>query len=321
MVEHVSRRVVLGWVSVPRGVEPSRISLLADDLVLASTYATPDASMSGSHSALRGGRHVEQEGGRGGGRKSGRTGADDPRHKWQGRLIEGPPDDRRNSTDEIRVFAFRIRGVWPFLRPRNRLTVQVDGRPLPIFRHGTYVQPRSRGKRSLAELRKLFAQGHLLSQSGQVVLSRRLDREWQQAVMALHDRVHREVQERFGLETFAIYGTLLGAVREAGPIGHDADFDTAYLSLHTDGAKAAAELVEVALGLVEAGLEVECAATALHVSDPDRPGERIDLFHCYFDRTGVLAMPFGVAGTTPFTRDNWAVSSPPRSSTGRSWSR
>ena len=297
MVEHVSRRLVIGWVSAPPQSAPTRVTLMADDMALASTYATSAPSMSGVHSAVRGG---------GAGGRARPDNARDPRRPWQGRLMPGPEDDRRNSQDQIRVFSFRVRGIWPFLRRRNRLTVQVDGHPLPIFRHGMWVQPPSRGKRSLDELRDLYEQGYLLSQGGQVRLSRTLDVQWQQAVMALHRRVHRVVADQFGYETFAIYGTLLGAVREAGPIGHDPDFDSAYLSDHHDGRSAAEELVEIAQALVRADLEVKCVATALHISDPERPGERIDLFHCYFDEDGAIAFPFGVAGTTPFTRDDWS---------------
>lgn len=304
MVEHFSRRLVVGWISLPADAPPARVSLVADDFVLASTYATASSAMSGSHSALRAGTAEKGgTGGRGGGDDVGT--AEDPRHDWQGTLIKGPDDDRRNSTEQIRVFSFRVRGIWPYVGRRTRLSVQVDGRPLPIFRHGTFLQPRGRGKHTLHELREKFAEGYLLNQQGQVALSRTLDRQWQDTMLRLHHRVHDLVAEKFGHRTFAIYGTLLGAVREGGPIGHDADFDTAYLSEHTHGARAAEELVEVALALVADGLEVECGATALHVSDPGRPGERIDLFHCYFDDDGAIAFPFGVAGTTPFTRDDW----------------
>ena len=72
MVEHVSRRLVVGWLSLPADAPPTRVSLVADDFVLASTYATASSAMSGSHSALRSG--TEGTGGKGGGEAPGRSG-------------------------------------------------------------------------------------------------------------------------------------------------------------------------------------------------------------------------------------------------------
>jgi SAM-dependent methyltransferase len=79
----------------------------------------------------------------------------------------------------------------------------------------------------------------------------------------------------------------------------------AYLSRHTRGPDAAAELQSVAVALVHDGLDVECHATALHIADPERPEHRIDLFHCYFDDTGAIAFPFGIAGRSRLTKDGW----------------
>ena len=293
VVEHFSRRLVTGWLSVPAGAPPSRVELLADDFVIVSTFATATSSMSGVNSVLRSG----------GKRDAGDAGK--PVHQWQGAMLKGPDDDRRNSGDEIRTFSFRVRGIWPYVKKSTRISIRVNGRPLPINQHGMFLRPRRHGEHSVAVLREMFDRGYLLDQVGRVSLTRTLDVGWQQAVMDLDERVGRTLAERFGHETFLIYGTLLGAVREGGVIGHDADFDSAYLSGHTRGPDAAAELQAVALALVHDGLDVECHATALHITDPERPEHRIDLFHCYFDESGAIAFPFGVAGRSRFTRDDW----------------
>ena len=51
--------------------------------------------------------------------------------------------------------------------------------------------------------------------------------------------------------------------------------------------------------LIARGFDVDCNATALHISDSEY---RIDLFHTYFDEQGVLRFPFGIAGTSTLTK-------------------
>src|SRR4051794_22585604 len=53
MVEQFSKRLVVGWLSVPRDAAPVRVTLHLGPLQIASTYATPGSSMSGVGSVLR----------------------------------------------------------------------------------------------------------------------------------------------------------------------------------------------------------------------------------------------------------------------------
>jgi SAM-dependent methyltransferase len=145
----------------------------------------------------------------------------------------------------------------------------------------------------------------LFSTTGRLQLSKKLDVEWQSKVIDLYQRVSTVLSDQFGYEPFLIYGTLLGAVREGGFIGHDFDFDAAYLSRATEGPAAAAELREVAFALIDAGFDVECKRTALHVHDEQDPDVRIDLFDLYFDASDRLQFPFGVAGRTEILRSAW----------------
>jgi SAM-dependent methyltransferase len=300
MVEEFSRRLVTGWVSVPRDAPPTRVSLHLGDLELSATYATADAAMSGWQSATRGGAVPAV---RGEARET------DPRaelqHNWQVPMIEGPADDRRNSRHQIRTFSFRIRGIWPFVKKSTRISVRVNGRPLPIYRHGMFLRPPKNGKQGLDDLRALLEQGHVLSQHGRIELSKQHDEGWQEDVITLYQRVQQILRGSCGHDIFLIYGTLLGAVREGGYIAHDVDFDAAYISGHRDPAEAARELQDIGLLLVREGLAVECFDSTLHISLPDRPENRIDLFHLYFDTEGLLRFPFGVAGSTPFREQDW----------------
>jgi SAM-dependent methyltransferase len=297
VVEQFSKRLVVGWVSVPPGTEPLKVTLHLGTFQAAATYATPSPTLSGSQEMRRASQAP--------GRPSDPQPGGPPVHPWQAPDIPGPRGDRRNSRQQIRTFSFRVREIWPYLGKKTRVTVRVDGRPLPISGHGMFLSPPTRGKKSLAELRAKFEEGYLFSQYGRLQLSKKLDSDWQQQVMDLYTRCRKLVEERFGYDLFFVYGTLLGAVREGGYIGHDVDFDAAYLARHTDGRAAARELRDIGLSLIEDGLDVRLVTTALHIHDPKHPDAGIDIFHIYFDEADELQFPFGVAGDTVVRRADW----------------
>jgi hypothetical protein len=296
-VEQFSKRLVVGWISVPKGSPPVKVTLHLNQLQVAATYATPGNSMSGLNSETRR-RAAEAQ-------TSAQPSAQPLVHKWQVPNIPGPDDDRRNSRQEIRTFSFRVREIWHYSNKATKITVRADGQPLPIFGHGTFLSPRRKGTHSLGRLRKKFDDGYLFTQNGRLALSKKLDVEWQQKVMGLYQQVRSILSETHGYDPFFIYGTLLGAIREGGYIGHDIDFDAAYLSRRKSPRAAAAELAEIALILVERGMRVECKYTALHIHHPDDHSARIDLFHTFFNNAGDIQFPFGIAGTNEFTRDDW----------------
>jgi hypothetical protein len=280
IVEHFSRRGLRGWVSVPATHGPVRVDLYLNDLRVASTHASPASSPV---------RRVH---------RAAPVAATDP--------LPGPSNESRNSREQIRTFAFRVRGLWRYCDRRSRLTVRVGEQRLPIAGHGMFLNPHRGGKESFVALRALFDAGYVLSQMGDVQLSKQLDVEWQRAVMALYSRVRDVVAEHHGYDAFAIYGTLLGAVREQGYIGHDVDFDAAYMSSLREPRAAAGEFERIAMTLIKAGLEVDAKLSALHVHDPSEPRIKIDLFHLYFDADGKVRFPFGVAGHTEVTEDDWS---------------
>jgi hypothetical protein len=206
---------------------------------------------------------------------------------------------------EIRGFRLVFRDIWRFCRRDDKITVRVNGHPIP-FRDGEKVRhPANDGKAPMARLKRKLRNGYVFSHGGHLQLSKAYDADWQRTVMALYDRVRKVVSEQFGQDVFAVYGSLLGAVREHSFIGHDRDFDCAFVANATTGPEAARELQQIAFALVEEGLDVQCRATAIHIHDVTDPRIRIDLFHLFFDDEGRLSFPFGVAGTTTFTKDQW----------------
>ncbi|WP_186442011.1 class I SAM-dependent methyltransferase [Luteimonas sp. J16] len=213
---------------------------------------------------------------------------------------------QHNSTRTVRGFRIFLKDIWQFCKRSDLVTVRIAGRPIPIAKKGTYKRPgRGGGQRTLEELRSLLEGGHVFSQMGRLQLSKKLDKEWQESVLGLYRKVSLIVLDKHGYEPFVVYGTLLGLVREGTFIGHDIDFDAAYVSRHRDGPSAAAELRDIAFTLIDAGFDVECRRTALHVHDPEDSSVRIDLFDIYFNDQGELSFPFGIAGTTVITRDEW----------------
>lgn len=299
MVEQFSRRLVVGWISVPKSAPPSLVTLHLGPMKIASTYATVGSSLSGILSALRSGDPNVTDA-----RKSAAGGAP-LADTWQIPNIPGPKDDRRNSRQEIRTFSFRVREIWPYVNKKTPVTVRVDGSAVPIYGHGMFLTPRRNGDQSLDDLRDRFANGYVLSQYGRIQLSKKLDEVWQKQVIKLYQDTREFLAEVLGYDVFFIYGTLLGAVRENGYIGHDIDFDAAYVSRHATGPAAAQELQDIALALIKEGFVVECLQFHLHIFDPDDPEARIDLFHTYFDSNGNLSFPFGIAGTGNIDRADW----------------
>jgi hypothetical protein len=207
--------------------------------------------------------------------------------------------------DELRAFDFVVRDLWHYCKQRDRVTVRVNGRPLPIVGHGMFRAPPRNGGQNMAALRAKLQEGYVFAQNGYLQLSKRLDTAWQARVMDLYHRVRVALADSHGYDAFLMYGSLLGAVREGAPIGHDLDFDAAYVSGLVGGPAAAAELREIGLALIERGFDVQSKSTVLVIHAPDDHETQIDLFHLYFDEAGILQFPFGVAGVTDLTAAEW----------------
>ena len=218
---------------------------------------------------------------------------------WAGDAVE------RGGPREIRGFRFALRDVWNFARAEHRLTVRVDGTPLPIAGVGMHVSPEEDGTRALGTLRKKLETGHVFSRNGRLQLSKSIDEEWQREVLGFYDGLRKVIKDALGHDLFVMYGSLLGAVREGGFIGHDDDFDAAVIVDATTGPEAIEALKKLAFMLIDAGYDVEGRRSAVHVHHRDDPAIRIDIFHLYFDAQGVLAFAFGVAGTSDVLKEQW----------------
>jgi hypothetical protein len=218
---------------------------------------------------------------------------------WAGDVVD------RVGAREVRGFRFALRDIWNFARVDHQLTVRVDGVPLPIAGRGMHVAPEEDGARALGTLRKKLETGHVFSRTGRLQLSKSIDEEWQREVLGFYEGLRKVVKDALGHDLFVMYGSLLGAVREGGFIGHDDDFDAAVIVDATTGAEAVEALKKLAFTLIDAGYDVEGRRSAVHVHHRDNPAIRIDIFHLFFNAKGVLAFAFGVAGTTDVLKEQW----------------
>lgn len=207
------------------------------------------------------------------------------------------PARGRRVYGELRNFRFGLTDLWRFTKRKDRVSVRVAGRPVPIVSKGTFYRPRRDGQESLQALRERLAAGYVFGHNGHLQLSKAIDTEWQSAVLGLYTRVNDVLADAFNVRAFLCYGTLLGAVRDNGFIGHDIDFDCAYISRHRTGRAAAEELAEVAFALIDRGFNVVPKRTCLAVQDEPSAATKIDLYHLYRDASGQLSFPFGIAGT------------------------
>jgi len=214
----------------------------------------------------------------------------------------GLPADNRQADGVVLSFRFSVFDLWKYTKRTDQVTIRANGVALPIPKKGLFYSPRTDGEFGLGDLQQKLDSGYIFGQSGRLQLSKTKDLAWQDNVMGLYDRVNRSIGER-GVQAFFIYGTLLGAVREGGFIGHDLDFDCAYISEHRSGAEAVNELMSIAFYLIDDGFKVSGKRTCLHVSDAESNGAKIDLFHLYFDQQDEICFPFGVASNGTLKRD------------------
>jgi SAM-dependent methyltransferase len=221
--------------------------------------------------------------------------------------LADPAPKRRVPGAEARRFRFAVNALWDYTSRSDRVRVVVGDDALPIVGHGTFYRPIADGEHSLADLLAKFAEGYVFSRTGGLQLSKDLDTEWQRVNLAQAARISDFMCERFGIEAFFIYGTLLGAVREGGPIGHDSDLDLGFVSHHQDPLAAAGELRDIAFALIEAGFRVRAHRHHLRIANDidSHQDVHVDLFHTFFDADDVLRFPYGVAGVGDIHRSDW----------------
>lgn len=201
-------------------------------------------------------------------------------------------------------FRFPVKDMWRYCGPQDRVSVLAGEQPLPMPDGAAFHVPTAKAREPLSALAARLDAGELIDSWGRLAQPRYEDAIWQRSATELFQQVHDAILEIAGLEIFLIYGSLLGAVREGRPLGHDCDFDTGYISAYSDPAEVMEEAGRIALALQERGFSVEARMTCIHVSDAART-QRIDVFHTYFNDEDELRLPWGAVTEQPFMRSQW----------------
>lgn len=195
-------------------------------------------------------------------------------------------------------FRLNLKDIWNYVAEGSRIEILYAGSPLAIAGHGTHYTCLKGGAATLKQLQNKLAKNYVFNQFGKLQLSALHNPVWQNAVMQLFTKLSETMRTHFSIEPFAYYGSLLGAVRNNTFIGHDHDFDAAYVVPLSDPLEVGAYATKVALRLIELGYVVKAKNTTINVSHPTIADAFVDFFHLYFDSQDNLKSPFGWAGNS-----------------------
>jgi hypothetical protein len=93
------------------------------------------------------------------------------------------------------------------------------------------------------------------------------------------------MREDCGIEGWISFGTLLGAARDGGVIGHDSDIDLCFLSERETPAEMTAELWEIGRALRRRGMRVQHKSASfltVRIKAPDGGNVGLDIYTCFY---------------------------------------
>ncbi len=105
------------------------------------------------------------------------------------------------------------------------------------------------------------------------------------AMVGMARRVLAIMHDDCGIDGWISFGTLLGAARDGGVIGHDSDIDLCFLSEQDSPAEMIAELWDIARALRRAGLRVQHKSASfltVRFKVPDGGQGGLDIYTCFY---------------------------------------
>lgn len=214
--------------------------------------------------------------------------------------------NRTGVSGRVAFFSLRFKSIWRYMSPQDTLVFSFQDKSLFISGYGyAYSHDKKRVTSSKVLFNKLD-QGYIFNQKGYLRLSKTLDYDWQDNVVALYNRVKDFLHERYGLDLFVMSGTLLGTVRKSEFIGHDHDFDVGLISKARTGDDAKKESIDFSKDLIDNGFILQFKPSCTYISHPDYSGAQIDLVRMYFDEDGILQSAFGFATKIPLYIDSYS---------------
>ena len=198
--------------------------------------------------------------------------------------------------------------AWPkrltrFLDGRTRLSIRAHVEDRELYdadvRFGSSEEPISVVNADGQEL-GMDKYGRL-----QVTFETRTSRDVEPLLDAVEEVL--DALRRAGVEPFLAYGTLLGAVRQGGLIGHDSDADLGYVSRHTAPVDVVRESYRLQRRLAEAGYQVRRysgAGFAVLVEEDGGVVRGLDVFGGFFSEghlvlMGEIRVPFAEEWVRP----------------------
>jgi SAM-dependent methyltransferase len=194
-------------------------------------------------------------------------------------------------------FTRAIAAVRSYAGAGDELTVEWQGQTLPVVGCGR-AQRFSTGVSRADDLLKLIEDGYVLNKYGKVQKSVKFDRQWQSEIFDLYARLKQDIADDMNLDLFPFYGTLLGAIREQGFIGHDNDFDVVYISEYSTPDEVRSEFVRLCQALIKRGYQLHFTKTHVWVRLPGSRSNRrkIDIFFSWFTSGDQFQVSYGYHG-------------------------
>ncbi|RYE65940.1 MAG: hypothetical protein EOO81_12090, partial [Oxalobacteraceae bacterium] len=113
----------------------------------------------------------------------------------------------RGEFGQVQQFFLNIKMLWDFVGPSDVLSVWAGDEEL-FTADGAAPVAAEAGERDVPELLALIEGGHVFNKKGGLQLSKLLNTQWQQEVLATFDTLKARTRELMGLDLFPCYGTL-----------------------------------------------------------------------------------------------------------------
>lgn len=191
-------------------------------------------------------------------------------------------------------FSRNLKDLMSYAGAGDTLSIEANGTPIPIVNRGEAHTFKRKASRA-AELLAMLDDGFVFDKYGSVERSIQGDQNWQSSMFTIYEKLRDDVAEILGSTVFPFYGTMLGAVREQNFISYDNDFDTVYISEHTEPDAVREEFKELCRRLSARGYELKVMITHTWVRVPGSDG-LIDLFFAWFNPDGTFNVSYGYHG-------------------------